>query len=243
SILLKAFTNLLYCDTILCAQGMPSGTAGRGMLLLSGGFDSPVAGWRMARRGMEIYAIHFHSYPHTSLQAKQKVIDLAQVLSVYSGKIKLFCVPFTQIQEAIHNNCNPNFMIAIMRRIMMNIAERVALNNGCGAIITGESLGQVASQTTESIMVSNNAIETLPMFRPLIGMDKYEILETATQIGTFALSELPYEDCCTVFLPKNPVIKPKLEDALSEQAKIENLQQLVDDAINQIEIVDIKPQY
>lgn len=233
----------VFCDTIMCAQGMPSGTAGRGLLLLSGGFDSPVAGWRMARRGMEIYAIHFHSYPHTSLQAKQKVIDLAQVLSVYSGKIKLFCVPFTQIQEAIHNCCNPNFMIAIMRRIMMNISERVAINSGCGAIITGESLGQVASQTTESITVSNDAIQSLPMFRPLIGMDKYEIMDTASEIGTYSISELPFEDCCTVFLPKNPVIKPTLESAVKEQAKIIGLEELVEQAINQIEILDIKPQY
>lgn len=233
----------VFGDKILCAQGMPSGTAGRGMLLLSGGFDSPVAGYRMARRGMEIYAIHFHSYPHTSLQAKQKVIDLAKTLSVYSGKIKLFCVPFTHIQEAIHKNCNPDFMIAVMRRLMMKISERVAINNGCGAIITGESLGQVASQTVQSIMASNDAIQHLPMFRPLIGMDKYEIMDTANLIGTFKLSELPYEDCCTVFLPKNPVIKPTLESVIHEQDKISKQDSLIEDAINNIEIIDITPSY
>lgn len=233
----------VFCDTIMCAQGLPSGCGGRGMLLLSGGFDSPVAGWRMARRGMEIYAIHFHSYPHTSLQAKQKVIDIAQALSLYSGKIKLFCVPFTAIQEAIHKSCNPNFMITVMRRIMMNISERVAISNGAGAIITGESLGQVASQTVESINVSNNALKVLPMFRPLIGMDKYEIMQTASEIGTYAISELPYEDCCTVFLPKNPVIKPTLEHAVKEQDKIDGLDTLIEEAITNIEIMDIKPVY
>lgn len=230
----------LFRDKIDCAQGMPVGTAGRGLLLLSGGFDSPVAGYRMARRGMEIYAIHFHSYPHTSELAQQKVIDLAQKLTKYCGNIKLFVVKFTEIQQAIHEFCREDFMITIMRRIMVEIAERIAQQNNCGALITGESLGQVASQTTQSITVTNEAVKLLPVFRPLIGMDKYEIMDTAEKIDTYKISELPYEDCCTVFLPKNPVIKPNLEVAKKEQSKIENLDKMIDEAVNGADILDIK---
>lgn len=230
----------LFRDKIDCAQGMPVGTAGRGLLLLSGGFDSPVAGYRMARRGMEIYAIHFHSYPHTSELAQQKVIDLAHKLTKYCGNIKLFVVKFTEIQQAIHEFCREDFMITIMRRIMVEIAERIAQQNNCGALITGESLGQVASQTTQSITVTNEAVKLLPVFRPLIGMDKYEIMDTAEKIDTYKISELPYEDCCTVFLPKNPVIKPNLEVAKKEQSKIENLDKMIDEAVNGADILDIK---
>ncbi len=230
----------LFRDKIDCAQGMPVGTAGRGLLLLSGGFDSPVAGYRMARRGMEIYAIHFHSYPHTSELAQQKVIDLAQKLTKYCGNIKLFVVKFTEIQQAIHEFCREDFMITIMRRIMVEIAERIAQQNNCGALITGESLGQVASQTTQSITVTNEAVKLLPVFRPLIGLDKYEIMDTAEKIDTYKISELPYEDCCTVFLPKNPVIKPNLEVAKKEQSKIENLDKMIDEAVNGADILDIK---
>lgn len=230
----------LFRDKIDCAQGMPVGTAGRGLLLLSGGFDSPVAGYRMARRGMEIYAIHFHSYPHTSELAQQKVIDLAHKLTKYCGNIKLFVVKFTEIQQAIHEFCREDFMITIMRRIMVEIAERIAQQNNCGALITGESLGQVASQTTQSITVTNEAVKLLPVFRPLIGMDKYEIMDTAEKIDTYKISELPYEDCCTVFLPKNPVIKPNLEVAKKEQNKIENLDKMIDEAVNGADILDIK---
>lgn len=230
----------LFRDKIDCAQGMPVGTAGRGLLLLSGGFDSPVAGYRMARRGMEIYAIHFHSYPHTSELAQQKVIDLAHKLTKYCGNIKLFVVKFTEIQQAIHEFCREDFMITIMRRIMVEIAERIAQQNNCGALITGESLGQVASQTTQSITVTNEAVKLLPVFRPLIGMDKYEIMDTAEKIDTYKISELPYEDCCTVFLPKNPVIKPNLEVAQKEQSKIENIDKMIDEAVNGADILDIK---
>ena len=233
----------IFADKIMCAQGMPVGTSGKGMLLLSGGFDSPVAGWRMARRGMKISAIHFHSYPHTSLQAKEKVIDLAKVMTEYCGDIELFIVPFTKIQEAIHEKCKPDFMITIMRRIMIMIAERIAKSNGCGALITGESLAQVASQTVESITSTNQAVELLPVFRPLIGMDKIEIIETAEHIGTAKLSELPYPDCCTVFLPDFPVIKPKLQVAIDEQSKIENLEDLIQDAINNTEEMKLRPNY
>ena len=217
----------IFSDKIDCAQGMPVGTAGRGMLLLSGGFDSPVAGYRMARRGMEIYGIHYHSYPHTSELAKQKVLDLAEKLTKYCSDIKLFIIKFTDIQQAIHEYCREDYMITIMRRIMVEIAEKIALKNNCGALITGESLAQVASQTTRSITVTNEAVKTLPVFRPLIGMDKYEIMDTAEKIDTYAISELPYEDCCTVFLPKNPVIKPDLEIAKKEQAKIIGLYKMI----------------
>lgn len=231
----------VFRDIEMCAQGMPVGCSGSGMLLLSGGFDSPVAGYRMARRGMNLCAIHYHSFPYTSEQAKQKVVDLAQVLTGYAGTIKLFIVPFTQIQFAIHEKCRPDYMITIMRRIMIDIAEKVAVANGCGALITGESLGQVASQTMQSLTVTNDAVNALPVFRPLIGMDKYEIMKTAEEIGTYKLSELPYQDCCTVFLPKNPVIKPSLEIAKKEQAKIENLEALVNEAISNVETVVLKP--
>lgn len=231
----------IFRDKIMGAQGMPTSTAGKGMVLLSGGIDSPVATYRMAKRGMDIYAIHFHSYPHTSEQAKQKVIDLARILTDYCGKIKLFVVPFTNIQQAIHEKCNGDFMITIMRRIMIDIAERTAIANECGALITGESLAQVASQTTESITVTNDAVKMLPVFRPLIGMDKTEIIETAEMIGTLETSNLPYQDCCTVFLPKNPVIRPRLADAKFEQEKIENLEELIQEAIANTEILKIKP--
>ncbi|MEG2413838.1 MAG: tRNA uracil 4-sulfurtransferase ThiI [Clostridia bacterium] len=232
----------IFRDIILGAQGMPVGTAGKGMLLLSGGFDSPVAGWRMARRGMEICAIHYQSYPYTSEQAKQKVLDLAQTLTAYCGKIRVFVVPFTKIQQAIHEKCRADYMITIMRRIMVDIAERVAVANDCGALITGESLGQVASQTMQSITVTNEAVKNLPVFRPLISCDKYEIMDIAKEINTFKLSELPFEDCCTVFLPKNPVIKPSLETAQKEQSHIENIEELIADAIENIEFFQYKPQ-
>ena len=238
----KGYT-YIFSDKIPCAQGMPVGTSGKGLLLLSGGFDSPVAGWRMARRGMRISAIHFHSYPHTSLQAKEKVIDLAKVMTDYCGNIDLFIVPFTKIQEAIHEKCRDDFMITIMRRIMIMIAERIAKQNECGALITGESLAQVASQTVESITSTNQAVELLPVFRPLIGMDKSEIIETAEHIGTAKLSELPYPDCCTVFLPDFPVIKPKLQVAIDEQSKIDNLEELINDAIENVETLRLKPNY
>lgn len=229
----------VFSGKIPCAGGMPVGTAGKGMLLLSGGFDSPVAGWRMARRGMEIYAIHYHSYPHTSELAKQKVIDLAQKLTNYCGNIKLFVVPFTDIQQKIHQYCRADYMITVMRRIMIDIAERTAVKYGCGALITGESLAQVASQTTESITVTNNAVKLLPVFRPLIGMDKNEIMDTAKAIDTYATSELPYEDCCTVFLPKYPVIKPSIQVAVKEQSRIENLEESILKAIEDTEILDL----
>ncbi len=218
--------------------GMPVGTAGKGLLMLSGGIDSPVAGYMMAKRGLSLCAIHFHSFPYTSLQAKEKVLTLKEILEDYTGKIKLFVVPFTKIQEAIHINCYEEYMITIMRRIMLRIAEKIAKKYNCGAIITGESLGQVASQTLESITVTNSVVESLPIFRPLIGMDKTEIMNISNDIGTYETSILPYEDCCTVFLPKNPVIKPTIKKAKYEEDKIGNLDYLIEQAINNIEIIE-----
>ncbi len=228
-------------QTIPCAGGMPVGTAGKGLLLLSGGIDSPVAGYFMAKRGMTIHALHFHSFPYTSELAKQKVITLAKLLSKYTGAIKLSFVSFTQVQEAINRNCDRDYMITIMRRIMMRISERLSKDVGAGAIITGESLGQVASQTLESI-TSTSAVTSMPIFRPLIGFDKLDIIDIARKIGTMETSILPYEDCCTVFLPKNPVTKPRLDRVEREESKLD-IDKLVNDAYDTLETIDISPEY
>ena len=181
----------IFADKVLCAGGMPVGCSGKGIVLLSGGIDSPVAAYRMAKRGMKMMGVHFHSFPYTSPMAKQKVIDLAKILSSYQGGFDLYVVSFTEIQRQIHEKCPEEYMITIMRRIMMRIAERLAKQNGCGSITTGESLAQVASQTQESILVTNETVKTLPVFRPLIGMDKEEIIATAREIGTFDKSIEP----------------------------------------------------
>ena len=226
----------VYYETIKCAGGLPLGSAGKALLLLSGGIDSPVAGYLMAKRGLKIEAVHFHSYPYTSEQAKEKVITLAKELCEYCDEIKLHIVSFTKIQEQIHMNCDSEYMITIMRRIMMRIAEKICNQNDLGAIITGESLGQVASQTMQSINVTNSVV-SLPVFRPVIAFDKEDIVEVAEKIGTFETSILPYEDCCTVFLPKYPVIKPTIKKA-EYQEKFLNIENLVDVALsNQEEIV------
>ena len=226
----------VYYETIKCAGGLPLGSAGKALLLLSGGIDSPVAGYLMAKRGLKIEAVHFHSYPYTSEQAKEKVITLAKELCEYCDEIKLHIVSFTKIQEQIHMNCDPEYMITIMRRIMMRIAEKICNQNDIGAIITGESLGQVASQTMQSINVTNSVV-SLPVFRPVIAFDKEDIVEVAEKIGTFETSILPYEDCCTVFLPKYPVIKPTIKKA-EYQEKSLNIESLVDEALKtQEEIV------
>ncbi len=235
-------TAYIYFDRISCFSGMPVGSSGKGLALLSGGIDSPVACFRMAKRGMVISAVHFHSFPYTSLMAKEKTIDLTRRLSKYCGDIKMHIVPFTEIQQAIHSNCPSEFMITIMRRIMMRIAERIALESGCGSLITGESLAQVASQTQESILVTNSVVKQLPVFRPLIGMDKEEIIKTAREIGTYDLSILPYEDCCTVFLPKNPVIKPKLDIVEKAESRLD-IESLIEDAMRHTEILIIDSEY
>ena len=227
----------VFFEKINCLNGMPVGTSGKGLLLLSGGIDSPVAGFTMAKRGMTLSALHFHSYPYTSEQAKQKVIELAEILSEYTGNIKLYICKFTHIQEEIHKNCDPEYMITIMRRIMMRIAEKLCKIKKLQTIITGESLGQVASQTIESITVTNDVVKSLPVLRPLIGMDKEDITVIAKNINTFKTSILPYEDCCTVFLPEHPVIKPTLEKVLFEESKL-NIDELVNEAIKDIEVLE-----
>lgn len=229
----------IFYDKVICLGGMPVGTAGRAMLLLSGGIDSPVAGFLMAKRGLCINAIHFESYPYTSEQAKQKVIDLANIIKKYTGNIRLFIVPFTRIQEEIHKNCDDEYMVTLVRRFMMEIAEQVAKKSGCQAIITGENLGQVASQTVEGITMTSMMAKDLPIFRPLISFDKIEISKISEKIGTYDISVLPYEDCCSVFLPKNPVTHPKLNKII-ENEELLNREFLIQDAISKMEIIDIK---
>ncbi len=225
----------IFYNIIEGERGIPLGMGGKGLLLLSGGIDSPVAGYLIAKRGMQLQALHFHSYPYTSEQAKEKVITLAKHLSEYVGPIKLHFVKFTAIQEAIHKHCRSEYMITIMRRIMLQIAEKVAKDNHINALISGESLGQVASQTIESITVTNNVVKELPVLRPLIAMDKEEITAVAKKINTFKTSILPYEDCCTVFLPKHPLIKPKLEKVENEELRILNIVELINVAMQNIE--------
>ena len=201
--------------------GMPTGSGGKATILLSGGIDSPVAAWRIAKRGVELDAVHFFSPPYTSERAKEKVIELAKIIASYTGRFNLYIVPFTEQQLAIRDNCPEEHLTLIMRRMMMMTAERIALKNKSNALITGESLGQVASQTIHALGVTNECVKTLPVFRPLIGMDKDEIVGDARRIGTFETSILPYEDCCTVFVPKHPTTRPTLEKIMESESKID----------------------
>lgn len=228
----------VFSDYIDGQRGMPCGCAGSGVLMMSGGIDSPVAGYMIAKRGMKIKAVHFHSYPFTSENAKQKVITLCEKLSKYNGKTELYVVPFTEIQKQIHYNCAEEYMITIMRRFMMRITEKIAQKENALAIINGESLGQVASQTIQSITVTNSVVK-MPVLRPLIGLDKIDIIDIANKIDTYNTSILPYEDCCTVFLPKRPVIKPKTFFAEREEKKLD-LEKLEDDAIKNAELIIIE---
>lgn len=212
---------LVFGDFVKGAGGMPTGTAGRGTLLLSGGIDSPVAGYMVAKRGMTIEGVHFQSYPYTNLQAREKVEELAEILSSYTGELHLHIVSVTHIQEAIHKYCPAEMMVTLLRRFMMRIAERISERVGSQCIITGESLGQVASQTIEGMTSSNAVVEKLPVLRPLVGFDKTEIIEIARKIGTYDTSVLPYEDCCTVFLPKHPLIKPDLAKVEEAEKKLD----------------------
>lgn len=198
------------------AGGLPVGSSGKAMLLLSGGIDSPVAGWMMAKRGIHIEAIHYVSPPYTSDRAQLKVEQLCQKMTDYCGGIAFYCVPFTEIQEAIKDNCPEEFFTIIMRRLMMEIAQRIAAKDNCLALITGESVGQVASQTMAAIGCTD-AVCKIPVFRPLVGMDKTEIIEIARKIDTFETSTLPYEDCCTVFTPRHPKVRPQLADVEKAQ--------------------------
>ena len=220
------------------AGGLPTGVGGRAMCLLSGGIDSPVAAYMMAKRGMEIECVHFFSYPYTSQLAKDKVLELARLVTRYSGRMTVNIVSFTQIQEAIRDNCPEEFFTLIMRRFMMEISQRLAKGDGCGALITGENLGQVASQTMEAMTVTG-AVVDIPIFMPLIGMDKEEIVTIARKIGTLDTSILPYEDCCTVFTPKHPKTKPTLGQLLHAERNLDR-EALILQALETVEKLTVK---
>ncbi len=219
--------------------GLPLGTNGKGMVLLSGGIDSPVAAWMMAKRGMLIEAVHFHSYPYTSERAQEKVEDLARIIAQYCGRFKMNVINILPIQEQIVENCPEEETTILVRRFMMRIAEKIAQKSDCTMLITGENLGQVASQTAEALVVTDATV-SMPVMRPLIALDKVDIISKAKEIGTFETSIMPYEDCCTVFLPKHPATKPKLEKILESESKLD-VEALVEAAIAKTEVIDIKP--
>ena len=219
------------------AGGMPVGSNGSAVSLLSGGIDSPVSTYMMAKRGIHIIPVHFFSFPYTSQLAKEKVISLAKLLSPWCGRITLEIVPFTHVQEAIRDNCPEEYFTIIMRRFMTRIAEKIALSNGCGAIVTGESLGQVASQTMEAMSATQQCV-SLPVLRPLVCLDKSEIVSIARKIGTFDTSVLPYEDCCTVFTPRHPRTKPRIQDVLQAELPLD-VEALVQEALQGIERIQI----
>lgn len=228
----------VYAKVYKGAGGMPYGTNGKATLLLSGGIDSPVAGWMIAKRGVEIDAVYFHAPPYTSDRAKQKVVDLAKKVSMYTGKVKLHIVNFTDIQLKIYEKCPHEELTIIMRRIMMYIAEAIAKQNGSMALITGESIGQVASQTMHSLVVTNESA-TMPVFRPLIGFDKEEIVQVARKIDTFETSIQPFEDCCTIFVAKHPETKPKLQYIKRSEALLDDIiEDMMTKAINEVEVIE-----
>ena len=227
----------IYDEKISGFGGLPLGTNGKGMVLLSGGIDSPVAAWMMAKRGMVLEAVHFHSYPYTSPRAQQKVEELAGIVASYSGKMKVHVINLLPIQEQIVMNCPEEETTILVRRFMMRIAEKVAEKTGCMMLITGENLGQVASQTAEALVVTDSCV-SMPVMRPLIAMDKVDIMDKAKEIGTYEKSIEPYEDCCTVFLPKHPTTKPKLFQIQESESKL-NVKELVDEAVKSAETVFI----
>ena len=220
------------------AGGLPTGVGGRAMCLLSGGIDSPVAAYMMAKRGVEVECVHFFSYPYTSQLARDKVMELARLVTKYCGRMTVNIVSFTQIQEAIRDNCPEEFFTLIMRRFMMEISQRIAKDDGCGALITGENLGQVASQTMEAMAVTG-AVVDIPIFMPLVGMDKEEIVTISRKIGTFETSVLPYEDCCTVFTPKHPKTKPTLGQLLHAEKNLDR-EALIQEALQSVEKIAVK---
>ena len=224
----------IYTERIQGYGGLPVGTSGKGLLLLSGGIDSSVAGFLMAKRGVEISGVHFHSYPFTSERAEEKVKNLAKTLSIYTGRIKLYSVNILEIQKELNAKCPEKEMTILSRRFMMRIAEKIAIENNIDVLITGESLGQVASQTVEGLTVTNNAVDKL-VIRPLIGFDKVKIINIAKEIETYETSILPYDDCCTLFLPKHPVTKPKIEDIENSEKNID-IDRLVEEAIATMKI-------
>lgn len=229
----------VFAEKFSGAGGMPVGTGGKATLLLSGGIDSPVAGWMIAKRGVKIEAVYFHSPPYTSERAKEKVVDLAKILSVYAGAIKLHVVPFTDIQLSIIENCPKEYLTIIMRRLMMRIAEKIARQNGSLALITGESVGQVASQTMESLYCTDSAVN-MPVFRPCIGMDKEEIVRISKKIDAYETSIQPYEDCCTIFVPKHPKTKPSLGEIVKAEENLGDVEAALDKAIADTEVIEVK---
>ncbi len=227
----------VYSETVPGPGGMPVGTGGKAMLLLSGGIDSPVAGYMIAKRGVKLDAVYFHAPPYTSERAKQKVVDLARIVSAYTGPIWLHVIDFTAIQLYIHEKCPHEELTIIMRRYMMRIAEHIAKETGCLGLITGESIGQVASQTMSSLAATNEVCQ-LPVYRPLIGFDKQEIVEVANRIGTFETSILPYEDCCTIFVAKHPVTKPNVKIIRRHEHNLdERIEELVNRALETKELI------
>ena len=235
---IRDFGAYIRAGLIRGAGGIPVGTGGKACVLISGGIDSPVASYMMAKRGLELTAVHFASPPYTSIRAEEKVIELLQRVAKYSGRMKMFTVPFTEIQEQIREKCKEDYFTIIMRRFMMEIAEEIARKNGCHALITGESLAQVASQTLNAIECTDNACN-MPVFRPLIGMDKEEIISVSRKIDTFEVSIQPYEDCCTVFTPKHPKTKPVLSEVIAEQNKLD-CKGLIQRAVEGVKLTNIE---
>ena len=227
----------IYTKEIMGAGGYPNGVAGKGLLMLSGGIDSPVSGYLAMKRGIKLECIYFESPPHTSIQAKNKVKSLVKKLTNYQSEIKLYVVNFTKIQEEIYKNADPEYMITIMRRMMYRISEKIIKRNNLYVLINGESVGQVASQTLTSMNVINN-VTNIPVLRPVCCMDKLEIIDIAKKIDTYETSILPYEDCCTIFLPKHPVINPTLDKCLLYETLFD-YEELINEAINNIEIIKI----
>ncbi len=229
----------IFRDKIRGFGGLPLGTNGKGLILMSGGIDSPVAAFMMAKRGMSIEAVHYHSYPYTSQRAQRKVEELVKVLAGYMGTVKMHVINLLPIQEEIVKNCPEDETTLLVRRFMMRIAEQIAIKNGDMMLITGEDLGQVASQTAEALVVTDSVVK-MPVMRPLIAMDKVDIMDKAREIGTYDISIQPYEDCCTVFLPKHPVTKPKLERIEKSEAALD-VETLVKNAVESEEIIEIRP--
>ena len=237
---LRRGVSYIYDEKVAAIGGLPLGTNGRGLILLSGGIDSPVAAWMMARRGMLIEAVHFHSYPYTSKRAQEKVEKLASIVASYSGRIRMHVINLLPIQEQIVQHCPEEETTILVRRFMMRIAQEIARKNRCMMLITGEDLGQVASQTAEAITVTDACVE-IPVLRPLIGMDKVDIMDKAREIGTYETSIEPFEDCCTVFLPKHPTTKPKLARIEQSESALD-VDALVKAAVESEEVVDCEPE-
>lgn len=239
---IREYGAYISAGTFKGAGGMPVGTNGRALLLLSGGIDSPVAGYMMAKRGVKIDALHFESFPYTSERARQKVLELASILAEYAGEVRVHIVSLTHIQEELVKNCDEDYFTLLLRRYMMTIAERVAKYKGCSALITGESLGQVASQTMQALGVTDAAVKSMPVFRPCIGMDKEEIITISRKMGAFETSIQPYEDCCTVFTPRHPRTKPELEKVLVQENKVD-FDALADEAFETLYTVTVNAEY